>query len=114
MIEAMLLVMVIGLAGVGYGVALQACVRAPKGVDQALEINTRLVEKMEDLLTLDFTTLSTSHGLSDTVVIGNTNYSRTVTVLPCDADNNGSADPDFLEITVTIDSRSLKTRVTQP
>ena len=72
------------------------------------------VEKMEDVASLDFATINANSGLSDTVSVNGQNMARTVTVTSIDADGGGTADPDFLEVTVTIGSQYLKTWVTQP
>jgi type II secretory pathway pseudopilin PulG len=114
LLESMILVVILGIVSLSFGICLQTSVRVAPAVDLRLAIHTRLVDKMEDLASLDFATISANSGLSDSVTIGNQSYSRTVTVSPYDADGNGSADSDCLEVTVTINGQYLKTRVTQP
>ena len=114
LLESLILVVIVALVSLGFAVSLQGSSNLSSTVDRRLEIHTRLVDKMEDLLSLDFTTLSANSGLSDTVTIHNQSYNRTVTVTQKDADGNGSANADFIEVTVTINGQTLTTRVTQP
>jgi len=114
LLECLILVTVLGIMSLGFGIALQSSAHIPDGVDQRLAIHTFLVEKMEDIASLDFPTISANNGLSDTVSVNGQNLARTVTVASIDADGNGTADADFLEVTVTIGGQFLKTRVTQP
>jgi Tfp pilus assembly protein PilV len=114
LLEALLLVVILGIVFLGFGIGLQSAAHVPEAVDRRLETHARLVEKMEDLLSMNFTTLSANSGLSDTVTIGGATYPRTVTVATVDADASGAPDADFLQLTVTINGQFLKTRVTQP
>lgn len=114
LLESMILVVILGIVSLGFGIALQSNARIPDAVDQRLAIHTFLVEKMEDLASLDFSTLSANSGLSDTVNVNGQTLARTVTVAQIDADGVNGVDSDFLEVTVTIGSQYLKTRVTQP
>jgi hypothetical protein len=52
--------------------------------------------------------------LSDTVTVAGQTLNRTVTVSDVDADGSGGTDADFIEVTITIESQTLKTRVVQP
>ena len=114
LLEAMILVVILGIVSLGFGVALQSNAHIPDAVDQRLVIHTFLVEKMEDLASLDFSTLSANSGLSDTVMVNGQTLARTVTVAAIDADGVSGVDNDFLEVTVTIGSQYLKTRVAKP
>jgi hypothetical protein len=114
LMESMLLVVIMGIVSLGFGIALQSSARIPEGVDQRLAIHTFLVEKMEDLASLDFATINANSGLSDTVSVNGQTLNRVVTVTAKDADGINGVDNDFLEVTVTIGSQYLKTRVTQP
>ncbi len=114
LLESMILVIIVGIVSLGFGISLQSSARLSSAVDQRLDIHTRLVEKMEDLMSLDYVTLSANSGLSDTVSIHGVTCNRTVTVATKDADGSGTADADFLEVTVTINGQSLVARVTQP
>ena len=114
LLECLILITVLGIMSLGFGIALQSSAHIPDGVDQRMAVHTFLVEKMEDLASLDFATISANNGLSDTVSVNGQTLPRTVTVAPIDADGGGTADADFLEVTVTIGGQFLKTRVTQP
>ena len=114
LLECMLLVVILGIMSLGFGIAMQSICRVPDGVDQRLAVHTRLVEKMEDIMSLDFATIAANSGLSDTVQIQGQTLPRTVTVAAIDADGSGGTDADFLEITVAISGQTLKTRMTQP
>jgi Tfp pilus assembly protein PilV len=114
LVEAMILVVVLAIVSLGFGIALQSNVRIPEAADQRLAIHTCLVAKMEDLLSLDYATLAANNGLSDTVTVNGRSLARTVTTACADADGSNGTDSDFLEVTVTIATQSLKTRVTQP
>jgi hypothetical protein len=114
LLESMLLVVLLGIVSLGFGIAMQSSARIPVGVDQRLAIHTFLVEKMEDLTSLDFATVAANSGLSDTVTVNGQTLNRVVTVKLIDADGNGSAEADFLEVAVAIGDQYLKTRVTQP
>jgi|WetSurMetagenome_2_1015567.scaffolds.fasta_scaffold1122720_1 hypothetical protein len=114
LVECILLVVLLGIVSLGFGVALQSSAHVPDGVDQRLAIHSFLVEKMEDLASLDFATVAANSGLSDTVTVNGQSLARTVTVAAVDADGINGADNDYVEVTVTIGSQYLKTRVTQP
>ena len=57
LLEAVILSVVLGVVALGVGVGLQSAARLPEGTDRFLEAHARLVEKMEDLQSLDFATL---------------------------------------------------------
>ena len=114
LLEAMILVVILGIVSLGFGIALQSSAHVPAGVDQRLASHTFLVEKMEDLMSLDFATLSANSGLSDTVTVNGQTLARTVSVAALDADGVNGVDADFIEVTVTVSGQSLKTRVTKP
>jgi hypothetical protein len=114
LLECMLLVVILGIVFLGFGIALQSSARVPVAADQRLTIHTLLVDKMEDLASLDFATIAANAGLSDAVSVNGQNLPRTVTVTPIDADGINGVDNDFLEVTVAIADQYLKTRVTQP
>jgi hypothetical protein len=113
LLEAMILMTILAVVALGFGIGLQASARVPGQVDLRLAIHTRLVEKIEELTTLDFPVLAANSGLSDTVTIGNQTLPRTVTVTKFDADGNGSLENDIVEVEVAVGWQSLKTRVAQ-
>lgn len=114
LIEAILMVVVLGIVSLGFGIALQSSVKIPSGVETRLATHTFLVEKLEDLMSQDFSILAANSGLSDTVTVNGRTLARTVSVAQIDGDGNGSPDSDFLEVTVAINGQALKMRVTKP
>jgi hypothetical protein len=112
--EAMVVVVIVGVVALGFGISLQSNARIPSAVDKRLTIHTFLVEKMEDIASMSFDTVSANSGLSDTVAVAGQTLNRTVTVAPIDADGNGAPDSDFIEVTVTINDQFLKTRMAKP
>jgi hypothetical protein len=114
LLEAMMMVVIMGVVSLGFGIALQSNARVPAVVDKWLAIHTYLVDKMEDLASLNYATLAAANGTTDTVNVWGQNLARTVTVQNVDGDGNGSVDSDFIEVKVTIGDQYLKTRVAQP
>lgn len=114
LLEALILITIVGVAGTGVGVGLHAVAKVPTAVDERLAIHNRLVEKMEELASMDFDTLNSGVSRSDTFLIGNRTYNRTVTIALADADGSGGAESDYLAITVTVNNQSLSTRLTKP
>jgi type II secretory pathway pseudopilin PulG len=114
LIEAMILVVVLGAVALGTGSALQNLTRQPKNMNLLLATSSALVDKMEYLRSLSFTALTVGTTFSDTVAIEGTSYTRSVTVALADADGNGAADSDFKSITVTVNGQSLVCYVTAP
>ncbi|HVX87110.1 MAG TPA: hypothetical protein VH253_20160 [Phycisphaerae bacterium] len=119
LLEAVILVTILGIVGVGVGIGLQATARVPEGVEDRLSVQTLLMQKMEEVSTISFASLAagkddSGNALSDTVTVKGKTANRTVTVAAADADGDGNPDADFLEITVTINGQSLKTRVCKP
>src|ERR1700744_3869260 len=83
LVEATLVVVILSIVAVGVGVGLQSITHVPDGTDINLTTRMRLMERMEQLNTYDFSTLSAAIGkttLNDTVTIGNQSVPRTVTV----------------------------------
>jgi Tfp pilus assembly protein PilV len=119
LLEAVILVLVLGIIGVGAGVGLQAAVRVPAAVDDRLTINALLVQRMEEISQISFASLAAGKddagiALSDTVLFKGRSLNRTVAVAKIDGDADGVIDPDLLEITVSLNGQTLKTRVCKP
>jgi hypothetical protein len=119
LLEAVILVVVLGVIGVGVGVGLQAAVRVPAAVEDRLGVHALLVQKMEEMSQVSFASLAAGKddagaALSDKVTFKGKQVNRTVTVAAVDGDGNGGADADLIEVTVTTNGQSLKTRVCQP
>jgi Tfp pilus assembly protein PilV len=119
LLEAVILVLVLGIIGVGAGVGLQAAVRVPAAVDDRLTINALLVQRMEEISQISFASLAAGKDdagipLSDSVLFKGRSLNRTVAVAKIDGDADGVIDPDLLEITVSLNGQTLKTRVCKP
>jgi Tfp pilus assembly protein PilE len=114
LIEAMLVVLVLGFLAVAGGVSLQSLVRQPTNTNLALAVSNSMVDKMEYLRSLTFNSLLTGTSYSDTVTINGTTYNRSVTVALADADGNGATDVDFKSVTITLAGQTLTTYVASP
>jgi type II secretory pathway pseudopilin PulG len=113
LIEAMMLLTILGIVGLAAGISLQSLTRVPKANDVQLSIASSLTDKMEQLRGTAFASLAVGSS-NDTVTINNTPYTRSWTIALADANGDGSNDSDFKQITVTIGSRSLVCYVVQP
>ena len=123
LIEVLVLVSVIAIVGAAVGRSLQAVAATPVKNDQAFQIETQLISKMETLRAMassNFGSLipSTATGLySDTVTIANATYQRNVIVAYVDPNSAGPADTASVttckRITVTCGGQTLSLFVTQ-
>jgi prepilin-type N-terminal cleavage/methylation domain-containing protein len=114
LMEVLMLVAILGIVGAAAGKALTAMAKIPGQTDVSYQLETRLVSKLEQIRALPFDSVavgSPNSTLSDTVVVSNTTYPRTVTVDFADGDGNGSADSTFKQITVTCAGRSVSTLI---
>ena len=115
LIEAIILVVIVGIVGVGAGVGLQAVAKTPTQTNQVLAANAECVNRMEQMRSTDFASLSTrASALSGNVTINGTTYTSNVTVANADADGDGTVETDYACITVTIGSQTLTCYVMQP
>jgi type II secretory pathway pseudopilin PulG len=123
LLEVLILVSVIAIIGAAVGRSLQAVAATPVKNDQAFQIETQLISKMESLratASANFAALdpSTATGLySDTVTIANITYQRNVTVSYVDPTSAGPADTASVttckRVTVTCGGQTLSLFVTQ-
>src|SRR5690348_14185310 len=114
LLEAMVLMVVLSIVAVGVGVGLQSISRVPTANNLRLAVNSALISKMEELRATTFTALTVGTSLSDTVTLGNTTYTRNVTIATADANSDGTLDSDYKVVTVTVNGQSLTMWVTQP
>lgn len=112
--EAMILVLILALVAVAAGTGLQAVVKTPAANDMVLSISNALASKMEEARALGFSGLTVGNTLSDTVTLNGTTYARTVTVALYDADGNGTADADCIQITVSGGGQTISSLMVQP
>jgi type II secretory pathway pseudopilin PulG len=110
MIEAMILMVIMSAIAVATGIALQSLVRVPTMNNRTLVISNLLIDKIEQLKALGFTTLATTANGSDQQTIDNITYTRTWTLTT----NPGSAyDSNFIQISVSIGNQTITTAVTK-
>ena len=114
LIEAMFLVTILGIVGLGAGIGLQSTTRTPNAVDDVLAINAAIVSTMEQMRANAVSSFSTLAGSSTQVTINGTNYTQTITVTALTAPDGSGATTDYKQITVQIATRSLVCIVTQP
>ncbi len=108
LLESMLLMVVLSIIVLGTGIAFQTLADIPKANNSALTVANLLVDKMEKLRALGFTTLSTTANGSETIVMNNVSYTRTWTITA----NPGSAyDANFLQLVVAIGNQNLTSAV---
>jgi len=110
----MILLVIVSFVSLGVGTGLRAVTRVPEGVDDRMAMHIKLVEKQEELSTLDFATLNNGTNRSDTVLLAGQTVNRTVAIATYDADGINGVDADFLQITVTINGSTLVRRVCKP
>jgi len=114
LIEAMVLLVVLGIVGLGAGVGLQSTVRTPHAVDNILAINAAVVTAMEQMRASAMSNFSGLAGYSDNVTINGVSYARTVTVAALTAPDGSGSVTDYKQITVQIGTQSMVCIVTQP
>ena len=115
LLEAMLVVAIVGIVAVGAGIGLQSVAKLPEQSDLSLAINSVLVDRMEQMRATAFSGLAAkATALSGNVTINGNTYTCTVTAALADADGNGTTDSDFEQVTVTIGTKSLSTYILNP
>ena len=116
LMEVLLLVVVLGIVGAAAGRALQAMAKVPGQADLNLQIETRLISKMEQIRSLGFDSIvagSPNVGLSDTVTIEGASYDRTVNVtVLANPDGSGNSGT-FKQITVNCGGQSVTTLISK-
>ena len=121
LLEALLLVSILGIVGAGIGSALMAMTRSPSQINTAMAVEATLLDKMEYLRSLPFPTLAADvpRGTSlytDTVTIDGVSVPRTVKivyVVPATTAVSPVA-THMLQISVTTDVRSFVCLVNEP
>jgi type II secretory pathway pseudopilin PulG len=143
LIEAMILLVILGIVSVGAGVALQGLTQNPSSNDFQLAVNNAIVSKMEYVLELNYELLPVGTALSDSVSINGVRYARTVTIVTADPNDPGppipppgppgpgpgpgpgprgpgppppppAPPPDLVQVTVSVNGQSLTTLEAQP
>jgi hypothetical protein len=121
LLEALLLVSILGIVAAGIGSALRAVTHVPTENNSTLLAETALLEKMEYLRSLPFATLAADVGRSpsnftDSPIINGTATPRTVSIVHVVPATSAVsfASTHMLRITVTIDVRSFVCLVNEP
>ncbi len=110
LIEAMVLLVVLGIISVAASVGLAGISRAPYIDETQLGISNELVDKLEQLKGTAFASLASG---SDTTTVNGKSYTRTWTVANANPDGTGTK-TDFDQVSVTINNQTLTTWITQP
>src|SRR5580698_9007270 len=76
LIEAMILVTILGIVGAGAGIGLQSTIHTPKAVDNIVAINAGIVSAMETMRANALSNFAGLTGYSDTVTINLKTYPR--------------------------------------
>jgi hypothetical protein len=114
--ECLLLVAIMGIMAVASGQALQTIAKSPGQNDQAFQIETQLLSKMESIRAMSFDGISLgspNSTLSDSVIVSGQTYQRTVNVALVDGTGDGVADVNLKQVTVTCGGQSVSTLVTR-
>lgn len=108
LIEAMLMVVILGLVGTGIGISLISAARSTEANDNALLLDNALVSQME---TLRATWQSDPIGVQTLqITIGNTSYTMTRDIEKADP-NGGGVQNTFFSLTIQIGGRTISTYV---
>jgi type II secretory pathway pseudopilin PulG len=121
LLEALLLVMVLGITGAATGKALTAMTHSPEQNDKELAVEAALLDKVEFLRSLSYATLAAEAGksqsaYSDSTSIGSTSVARVVTVnyiVPSTGAVAGSG-THMLQLNVTVAGKSATTLMAEP
>jgi len=121
LLEALLLVSILGIMGAGIGTALTAMMHSPAQNNISLAVETALLEKMEYLRAQPFASLAADVGkatsaYTDLPTIEGTPMRRTVSIVyVVPATSVVSAVPThLLQVSVSIDVRSFVCLVNEP
>jgi len=125
MIEALLMMVILGIVAVGVGTGMQSAFMLPKGTERAVAISTELRSEAENWRAVAFKGStwpgSLPYSLTDTVTISiqgqNTTLNRTTSIQNWDPNNlssNTSPQADFVRIQITIDGNVYVIYLTNP
>jgi len=125
LIEAMAILVILSIVGVGMGIGLQSASRVPAANERIIAISTELCSEADYWRDLAYGAspwpATLPYSLTDTVSInvrGQTlSLSRTVSIQNWDPNNlSGNASPksDFARVQITVDGQSVAFYVTKP
>lgn len=121
LLEALLLVTVLGIGGAATGRALTAMAHSPEQNNNALAVEASLLDKMEYLHSVAFSTLASDVGkgtssFTDLPTIEGTPMNRVVSIVyivPATGSTSVAA-THMVQVTVTIDGKSVISLVNEP
>ena len=125
MLEAMVVLVVLSIVGVGVGVGLQSATRVPEANDKVLALSAELTSEMENWKANAWTgstwPSTLPYSKTDTVTIKcggqSLTYNRTVTIKNWDPNNitsNSSPQTDFCQVQITINGQTVAFYLTRP
>lgn len=127
LLEAILLITILSIVGLGVGIGLQSSARVADVNDQALVLSTELMSEMETWAALAWTsntawpTVFPYTPAADTVTLKiggqNVTYARSVNIKNWDPNNlisNTSPKADFVRVQITINGQKLERYFAKP
>jgi type II secretory pathway pseudopilin PulG len=103
LIDAMVILVILGIIGLAAGVGLQSLASVPDQNDTLLSSSNKLVDRMEQLRATSFDSLAS--GSSGSI---------SWTVTNADPKGGSTTQPDFKQIVVTDGTRTISCYVTKP
>ena len=114
LLEALILLTILGIISVGAAVGLQSSAKVPSGVDARLAIDRQLTTAMEQTKQTAMSSWATLAGSTSTVTVNGTSYTQTITVTAQNAPDGSGACTDYVLVTVQIGAQSMTTYLAQP
>jgi type II secretory pathway pseudopilin PulG len=127
LIEALLLVVILGISGAAIGRSLRDIAKSPEQNNIALATETSILDKMEFLRSVPFATLANDANkptsvYTDTATVEGAQMTRTVAIVYLDPTTgllsgtatNLAGKPNMLQITVSIGNKTVYNLVNQP
>jgi type II secretory pathway pseudopilin PulG len=113
LMEAMVLIVILGIVGAGTGRALVAVTHTPESNDVQFQLELSMVSEMERLRSISFDKLIVGTYITG-VNVYKTHYPMTLVIDVNDPNDDGHPQPELKSITITVAGRSLTTLVSKP
>jgi hypothetical protein len=113
LMEAMVLIVILGIVGVGTGRALVAVTHTPENNDVQFQLELSMVSEMERLRSIAFDKLVIGTYLTGVNVYQN-HYPMTVVIDVNDPNDDGHPHDELKSITISVAGRTLTTLVSKP
>jgi type II secretory pathway pseudopilin PulG len=114
LLEALLMLTILSVIAVAAGVGLQSGARIPEASDNMLAIDRQLSSALEEARYTAINSWASLASATTTVTINGTSYSQVLTVTAQNAPDGSGATTDWVQVTVTINGRSMTTFFSQP